>query len=346
MKLALRAVAGLALMGALFWLVLRGHDPRAVGEALLRASVLGVIAGAILNFAHNIFRTWRWGALLEPSKQGVPFRPMFSAIVIGYLVSWVIPARLGEVVRPALLAAKERVPLGASLGSVVADRLLDGATLAVLFAVGAQFAVFSGQADALEAQIRTGAGILAVATVVLIALLVAASLRRRALSRLLERAPRPIGWMGNAFLSVASGSEALRSPRLLVRIVALGFAAWLTIGFGTWLGVRAAGAPVAYAQILVLLLPLAFGIALPTPGGAGGYHAAMTYGLTRLFGIDPEVAVGAGILMHLAIIVPVLLAGPLCLRLERVSWRDVLAAGRGVRGLGARAVPSPTEATT
>lgn len=333
-------------MAALFWLILRGHDPREVGEALLRASVAGVVVGAILNFAHNAFRTWRWGALLEPAKSAIPFRPMFSAIVIGYLVSWVVPARLGEVVRPALLSAKERVPLGACLGSVVADRLLDGATLAVLFAVGAQFAAFAGEADALTSQIRTGAGVLAVGTVVLIGALVVASARRESIGRLLAGAPGPVRWVGHAFLSVASGSEALRSPRLFAWIVVHGFAAWLTIGAGTWIGVRAAGAPVSYAQVLVLLLPLAFGIALPTPGGAGGYHAAMTYGLTRLFGVAPEVAVGAGILMHLAIVVPVLLVGPLCLRLERVRWHDVLAAGRGVRGLGSGQVPSVSEATT
>jgi len=136
-------------------------------------------------------------------------------------------------------------------------------------------------------------------------------------------------------VSVAAGSDALRRPRLLIPILAHSLLAWLTIALGTWLGMRAARAEVGFADVLVLLLPLAFGIALPTPGGAGGYHAAVAFGLTGLFGVPADIALGAGILMHLAIVVPVLALGPILLRVEQVSWHDVLAAGRHVKSLGA-----------
>ena len=83
------------------------------------------------------------------------------------------------------------------------------------------------------------------------------------------------------------------------------------------------------------MLPLlALGVSLPTPGGVGGYHALMQFGLTALFGVDPTVAAGAGILMHLAIVLPVLVLGPVLLYTEKVSWSDLVAAGRKVRALG------------
>ena len=44
-----------ALMAALFWVVLRGHDPHEVAEALLRASIVGVAAGAALATGIYIF---------------------------------------------------------------------------------------------------------------------------------------------------------------------------------------------------------------------------------------------------------------------------------------------------
>jgi hypothetical protein len=68
----------------------------------------------------------------------------------------------------------------------------------------------------------------------------------------------------------------------------------------------------------------------------------MAWGLERLFGVPLEVAVGAGILMHLAIVVPVLVVGPVILRTEKVSWHDLVSAARQVRGLGA---PAPAEGT-
>jgi uncharacterized membrane protein YbhN (UPF0104 family) len=103
---------------------------------------------------------------------------------------------------------------------------------------------------------------------------------------------------------------------------------------GTWAGVRAAGADVGFADVLVMLPLLALGVSLPTPGGVGGYHALMQFGLTSLFGVDPAIAAGAGILMHLAIVLPVLLAGSALLYTEKVSWSDLVATGKQVRALG------------
>ena len=335
MKRALQAAGGLALAALLLLWVLHGKDPKAISAALVGASLPLLALGGAINLGHNVFRTWRWGLLLDPVSPGLPFRPMFSAIMIGYLVSWIVPARLGEVVRPALLSAKKNVPLGASLGSVVADRLLDGVALAVLFAMGAQFAAFSGTAAALAGRIRTGALVLAVAAVAFCVVLVLGSAHGSSIETRLDRAPRAVRWAGRVFVSVAAGSDALRRPRLLIPILAHSLLAWLTIALGTWLGMRAARAEVGFADVLVLLLPLAFGIALPTPGGAGGYHAAVAFGLTGLFGVPADIALGAGILMHLAIVVPVLALGPILLRVEQVSWHDVLAAGRHVKSLGA-----------
>src|SRR4029077_18989637 len=121
----------------------------------------------------------------------------------------------------------------------------------------------------------------------------------------LARQWTPVRWIGRAGLGLSRGAEALRSPRRLVPILAHSFLAWLTIAAGTWIGIRAVGAAVGFADVLVMLPLLALGVSLPTPGGVGGYHAMMQLGLTSLFGVDATVAAGAGILMHLAMIVPV-----------------------------------------
>ncbi len=323
--------AGVVLAVLLLWVVLRGVDREALAGAIGRASIVGIVAAALVNLAHNVFRVWRWGALLAPVRPRLPFRPMFTAVIVGYLTTWVLPGRLGELVRPALLTAREKVPIGPSLGSVVADRVLDAAAILVLFAAGTYLSPIQGSAAHL---IRSAALVLLVFVLAFMLGAVIAGGARGTIEAWFERRGRSLRWAGRAFLSLTLGTEALRRPRLLFLVLGYSLLAWLTIAAGAWLGVRASGADVSLPAMMVMLPLLAFGVAVPTPGGAGGYHAAMAFGLEMLFGVPVDVAVAAGILMHLAVVIPVILLGLVLLKTEEISWADVTTAARGVKALG------------
>src|SRR5215510_11852849 len=157
MKEGGKALAGVLVALLLLWWVLRDKDLHAVGQALAAASIGMLVIGGLLNLGHNVFRVWRWRALLDPVREGIPFRPLFTAVIIGYLTTWVVPGRLGEVVRPALLSAREDVPLGPCIGTIVSDRLLDGATIVFLFAVGTLVTHLPGDAAPHVTAIRTSA---------------------------------------------------------------------------------------------------------------------------------------------------------------------------------------------
>lgn len=335
MKQVVQAVAGLLLAAALLAWVLHDKDPQALAAALAQASIPGLVLGAALNFGHNVIRVWRWRALLSPVRRDVPFRPMFTSIVVGYLTTWVVPGRLGELVRPLLLSGREGLPLGPCLGTVVADRILDGVAIVALFAAGVAVVPLHGTAGTYAAEIRATATTAAIVLACGLAGLVAASAASARLAPRVARLPRALRWVGNTALELARGADALRSPTALVAILTQSVGAWLMIAAGTWIGIRASGADVPFAATLVLMPLLALGVALPTPGGAGGYHFAMAWGLMNLFGIAPETAAGAGILMHLAIVIPVLVLGPILLRADGIAWKDLLSAARQARALGA-----------
>jgi uncharacterized protein (TIRG00374 family) len=332
MKTALQGIAGLLLAALLLYWVLHDKPREELMSALIRASWPALALGALVNVGHNVFRVLRWRWLLDPVRPGVPFRPMFVAVILGYLTTWLVPGRVGELVRPALLSAREELPLGPCLGTVVADRLLDGVAIVTLFAVGSLGAHFAAGSAALAGQIRITAAVALAVIVAGLAALIAISSVGGKLDGWLARRWSPVRWAGHAALGLSRGVDALRSPRRLVPIVAYSLVAWLTISVGTWIGIRAAGAHVGFADVL-----LALGVSIPTPGGVGGYHAAMQIGLTSLFGVDPTTAAGVGILMHLAVVVPILLAGPVLLYTEKVSWSDLVAAGKQVRNLGSAA---------
>ena len=259
---------------------------------------------------------------------------MFSAVILGFMTTLLVPGRVGELVRPALLSAREDLPLGPCLGTVVADRLLDGAAIVALFALGSLNAHFvAGSAD-LAGEIRVTAAVALAVIVTGLVLLVAISTFATRLDGWLSGRWAPVRWAGRVALGLSRGVDALRSPRRLVPIMAYSLVVWLVIGLATWTGICAAGADIGFSDTLVMLPLLALGVSLPTPGGVGGYHALMQFGLVSLFGVDPTVAAGAGILMHLAIVLPVLVLGPVLLYVDGVSFADLVAAGKQVRALG------------
>lgn len=334
MKTAVQGLGGLLLAVLLLYWVFHDKDPQALSSALIRASWPALALGAFINLSHNVVRVLRWRLLLAPVRERILFRPMFSAVVLGFMTTLIVPGRVGELVRPALLSAREDLPLGPCLGTVVADRLLDGVAIVALFAAGSLGAHFVAGSASLAGEIRFTAAVALVAIVAgLIGLVVVSALGPR-LEAWLSRRSAPLMWAGRAALGLSRGADALRSPRRAALIVLYSLVIWTMIGLGTWVGIRAAGAAVGFADTLVMLPLLALGVSLPTPGGVGGYHALMQIGLVSLFGVDPTIAAGAGILMHLAIVVPVLIVGPILLYTEKVSWSDLVAAGKQVRDLG------------
>lgn len=337
-----RYFGGLALAGFLLWWVFRGTDPESLWAQFREASWAGLLLAAALNLGHNVFRVWRWRALLQPIRPDVPFRPMFTAVIVGYMTTWVIPGRLGELVRPLILSGQEGLPLGPTLGSVVADRLLDASTVVVLFAVGAWVIPMEGEVATYAATLRTGAVVLGLLVLSSLGLMLIVDARREYVSGWIGRLPRPMRWLGNSFVSLSAGVGALRSPRLLLRIVLNSVAAWVVIALATWVGVRAAGAMVSFGAILFIMPMLVLGVAVPTPGGAGSYHGMMKIGL-MLFGASQIAAISAGLLMHALITVPVILLGLILLWTEGISWRHVIDGARQVRTLGASAgdLPAP-----
>lgn len=338
-----KVIGGAVLMVLLFWWVFKGVGTDALLTTLKNASIPLLLLASFLQIVQNLFRVLRWRILLAPVRTPLPLRPLLSATFLGYLVSWIIPGRLGEVVRPAILSAREDLPLGPTMGSVLSDRLTDGFALLALLVVGLLVTPLGGQAAQYTGQIRTGALTFAAILVIPMILLLLASFRREAIEARLAGRRGAAAWIVRMILGFAQGTDALRNPRAIVPIAVYSLATWITIAVANWLGILAVGADISLGGSLVIMPMLAIGVALPTPGGAGGYHAMMKAGLVFLLGVSEPVAVSAAILVHLSFVVPGIVIGFVVLWIEKLSWGDLVAAGRKVRGLGAA---RPVEATS
>lgn len=340
----IKYLIGFSVAALLLWWVLRGVDGRAVWEQLKQASLAGITIAVVLNAGHNIFRVWRWRALLEPISPEVKFRPMFTAVILGYMTTWVIPGRIGELVRPLVLSARQPVPLGPCIGTVVADRILDAVAIVFLFAVGLLITPLTGEAAEYTAHVRTASLMLAAAAILLLGVMLAVTSYGDRLTVWIEKRRGLLRWLGRTALSLASGMKAFRSPRLIVRVIVHSGLAWLTIAVATWSGILSCGADISFGTVLIILPMLALGVAVPTPGGVGTYHGAMMVGL-MLFGVSQTLAVSAALLMHAICIVPIVVLGVLLLWIEKISWKEFVSAARQFKKLG-DGMERPQEAAT
>ncbi len=326
-------VFGILLATALMVWVLRGTDLPTLWSEIRKASILGLLLGGALSIGHTVFRVLRWKVLLNPVRRGIGFRGMFVAVILGYMTSWVIPGRLGELVRPMLLSTREGIPLGPAVGSIVADRVLDIVAVAFLFTIGIWVTPLSGEAAEYAALLKNGAVIMSVVAIAVLALMVATSVAGQRLTDWFARRRGMFRWLGRAGVALAHGAAALRSPHAVALVLIHSLAAWFMIAGGTWVCVQAAGAEVSFGTMLVILPMLVLGVAVPTPGGAGSYHGAMKAGL-MLFGVSQVTAVSAGLLAHMMMVLPVVVVGVVLLWTENVRWGDLISGARQFRQLG------------
>ena len=80
-----------------------------VAAAFARVRYAYLVPIALMSAYSVVVRCQRWQLLLRPVGT-IPFMPLFSATSIGFLCNMVLPLRVGEVIRPVLLANRTPCP--------------------------------------------------------------------------------------------------------------------------------------------------------------------------------------------------------------------------------------------
>jgi uncharacterized protein (TIRG00374 family) len=328
---------------------LRGVDLGGVWEATRHADGRLLAVGIAVTMLTYALRAIRWQYLLAPIGP-TRFSTAFRTTVIGFAASFVLPARPGEVLRPYLLARHEGLPPTAAFATVILERLLDLVTVLLLFGL---FVVLVDPASlsgdpALYGRVKAG-GLLAaaasVAGLVVFFVLAGHPERLGAWALRIERVlPAKLARAVAGFVETfAQGLAVMRQPgRLLVSLI-LSFPLWLSIAAGIWITSRAFHMTFGYLGSFLVMTLLVVGVAMPTPGQIGGFHAMYKIAVVTFFGVPQDTAVGAAIVLHAVSFVPVTLLGLLFMAREGLSlgrMTEMAAAGEGLREPPRRGGPS------
>jgi uncharacterized membrane protein YbhN (UPF0104 family) len=299
-----RAAVGvfvLAAVGGLLWW--RHGSLTAIGEAFSAVRWEWVVAAIALNLLSVVVRALAWTTVIrsamEPPRPGVVL--VFSAFSVGLFANAVLPGRIGELARVAVLTRKLPGRKGAwatLVGTVFAHRVFDivPVLLLILYVVLTASIPTSARASML-AVIAVGVGLFALAF---------ASARRPTLISVEGLGPvRRLLAMGRAGLGV------MRSPVGTGGAIFFQICGWTCQIFAVYTAMRAFDihSPLPAAGVVLLLMNVVT-IFPFWPGNVGlvqvaiasalvGYGVSYSVGVAYGFGlqaIEASVGIGVGLL--------------------------------------------------
>lgn len=290
----LRLSVGIAVSVACLYFATRGTDWGTVGTLLANAHAHWVAALVLASVAVLWVRTQRWRVLLR-ALGGVPLYPALSATAIGFGAGAVLPFRLGELVRPALIGRRTGIKMSAALSSVVLERLFD-----MLIVLGCFLAVSLTQP--VPAWMRSSALFVGAGLLVGLALLVAMQRNPRRAEVLFDRLGRVLPAqaakaLGDVARSFLAGLGALADARTVLLVLGYSVYLWGVIALSFLFALLSLDIDVPpLAGAVTVMVTVAAAIFLPqAPGFVGTWQAGCVLAL-GFFGVSHDVAVGYSVL--------------------------------------------------
>ena len=280
-----------------------------------------------------VFRVFRWKIILKNTIR-IGFWEAFHPLMIGFMMNCILPARIGEFARPALLKKSRGIPMVTGLATVATERVFDVIMMIALFAL--TFTSITAQphlernylglrlnSDTLLA-VGWGMVRLSIALLVFIGLLTMGASRNlikriiagtaRVLSKAVPKFERITLGISRFCINIidnfSDGVSMVRQPASLLACLLLTVLIWgITVFSYVVFAKGCPGVNLTWPQLTTVMVVVCFFIALPSvPGFWGLWEAAGVFALS-LFGILEKDALGFTLVNHAAQIFPVIFAG-------------------------------------
>jgi uncharacterized protein (TIRG00374 family) len=306
----------------------------------------------LVSFA---LRALRWKIILDSTRK-IGFWQTYHPMMIGFMINCILPGRVGEVARPAILRKKEGVPFTAGLATVATERVFDAGLLITFFAivlafvdidpaVSIKFGQYTLNRDTL---MSIGTAMFRLCMVGIAGIIfISIDATRNLLIALIERFPgflffvktkhreivrdKVCGFIVNIINNFADGFAMVKSPFKLAVCTGLSLIIWILAAVSYY--IMAMGCPgleISFIELSAVMIIVCFFIALPSvPGFWGIWEAGGIFAMT-LFGVPAREAAGFTLANHAVQMFPVIIAGLYSAILTGVKIRQFAGAGKGV----------------
>src|ERR1700677_2972597 len=288
----------LAVLASLLVLVILAYRTRGVSfrwdlflATLDHVDWRWLVASICLILLSNVGRALRWQVMLRPFGTPIGVWRLTSDTAIG-LTAGVLLGRVGEVVRPYLIAAQTHLPFSSQAAAWMLERMLD--LLAVLLLCGYALIRIPPYSWRLGSKIQdalaAGGYSLALAGAICLILLLAfrdpaGRAQNRVLSAVTFLPYQQQRRVARTLEAFSQGVECTRDPRSLTLLLSYTLLEWAVIAASSFALFRGFQATRGFGllDVLVLLAFLTLGSLVQVPGLGGGVQVASIVALTRIY---------------------------------------------------------------
>jgi glycosyltransferase 2 family protein len=329
-KLLVRLLLSLIIGGGMLYLAARKIDFGTTWSALQAASWWWLLPYFAVMAIQHFFRAWRWKYLLAPIHP-VPFSRLLPVASVGFCAILALPLRMGELVRPYLIADPPHLRMSHAFGTLAVERVFDGLFLALTTFVAVTVA--KGRTTVPPWVFMAGLIALAIFLAGLAVLVLALWQRRRAVElcrRLVSLfSPRLGDRVAQIASGVVEGFQVIPSWRRLVPYLGHTLAYWLGNGVSVWMMALSFDMDLGLGQAVALMAVVGVGIMIPAGPGFIGNFELFAEGALGLY-VTPLVLAQRGaafiLTLHVTNVLWYAVTGALALLSPQVSFTRVWRA--------------------
>jgi uncharacterized protein (TIRG00374 family) len=352
-KIFISLFVGSAISGVALYFAFRNVPFDDLLEYLSSINYAWVFPAAVLVLVSFAIRTVRWQIILE-SIHRIGFWHAFHPLMMGFMINCILPGRVGEMVRPALLQKRDRIPFSSGLATIAAERIFDIILLMALFAVVMAFVKidpnlsipFGSYRLNRETLVAINAQMVKVIIVLVAGIALVSFTRTRLfITRLILNLPVLFFSAGAAFRekvrekvcrpviriieNLASGFSLVRRPGRVFACFALSFFVWVLLAVSmAILAIGCPGIDLTFFELTAVMIIVCFFIALPSAPGFWGLWEAGGVFAMALFGMAKQEAAGFTLANHAVQMFPVILVGLVSAAITGVNIWEVVRERR------------------
>jgi glycosyltransferase 2 family protein len=291
---------------------------------------LYILAGLAFTYLAYVLRAVRWRIFLKPVHKTTTAR-LLAPQFVGF-AALALLGRAGEMIRPYIIAKKERLTFTSQMAVWGVERIFDMASFAIMLAVS----FFSPDLRTLSfySRLREASFFLTGLIVVLIIGLVIVRLSGDRVANFLYArtkgfAPKLAHHLREKTRSFSHGLQTIQDIGSALQLVVVSLFMWVLIAFAYYAVTHAYPGELERLTMpfeIVLMGSSMVGSMLQLPAVGGGSQLATISMLSAGFGIEHELAVSCGMMLWAVTFMSVIPTGLAIARHEHVSIRAVAEA--------------------
>lgn len=295
----------IALAAIFLYIAFYKVDFSTVWNHVVKANLFWVVIFVLLVLFGHFIRALRWRYILISVKPDVKVKNLFGALMVGYGVNAVTP-KLGEISRAVVLGRWEGLSRSSMLGTVILERLIDIISLgiAIIIAVFISAQSLYDSFPWLETTLYYTAIIISGFLFGLYFAIVCKEKFYQIITGVIGKlSSRLAESVGHIFNRITEGFGSLKGSKNYLLTISLTIFLMLIYGLTSFIGLYMLdmqySGEINFGVGWVIMSISAIGVAIPTPGATGSYHALAKSTLVLIYGFDEALSLAYAFLTHI-----------------------------------------------